>query len=91
MTWDEFKAALKGLGLSQRQFSFLVRSSAPQAISKWRLERGVPGYAAALIETLQAMQAHDPEWARGAIAALVDKAIGAHQPIAPADEDRAAL
>lgn len=91
MTWDEFKAALKGLGLSQRQFSFLARASSPQAISKWRLERGVPGYAVALIEMMQEMQVHDPEWARGAIAALVDKAIGAHPPIAPADEARAAL
>jgi hypothetical protein len=42
MTWLEFKAALKLLGLTQRDFTRLIGSQTPTAVNKWRESRLFP-------------------------------------------------
>ena len=73
MSWDEFKAALNELDLSQRQFAHMIRASSPMSVNKWRNKPHVPGYAEALIRLMQAMRAHDAAWAEAEIGALLPK------------------
>ena len=71
MTWLEFKAALKVLGLTQRDFTRLIGSQTPTAVNKWREKPAVPDYAKVIIRLALAMKQQNAEWATAEIGALV--------------------
>jgi DNA-binding transcriptional regulator YiaG len=51
MTFDEFKAALKAIGMSQRGFARLIKAD-KSTITKWAAQPSVPGYAKVIIDLL---------------------------------------
>jgi hypothetical protein len=51
MTFNEFKAALKAIGMSQRGFATLVNLD-QSTITKWRLQPSVPRYAEVIVDLL---------------------------------------
>jgi hypothetical protein len=71
MTWLEFKAALKLLGLTQRDFTRLIGSQTPTAVNKWREKPAVPDYAKVIVRLALAMKQQNAEWATAEIGALV--------------------
>ncbi len=56
MTWDEFKAALDELSLSQAKFSRLLEMQSPVGVNKWRHKPHVPGYAAVIVALMLAIR-----------------------------------
>jgi hypothetical protein len=72
MTWDEFKAALKDLGITQRTFAQLAGIRAT-SLQKWPPLPCVPYYAEALVGFMLAFRVHDEEAFKATLGELLKR------------------